>query len=910
MNDDSAGNSHSDSSKAAQIEALVFDHLQRRLVGEDVDDQALLTEHPELMPELGEHLRLLGELNEGGQLSTAASAPSTRHTPALKIRCPDCQQSVDVSVDSSLTDVRCDSCGSHFSLLANLAETQDERAVKWIGRFELSHRLGAGSFGTVWQARDTELDRIVAIKVPRREKLGQDQVEQFLREARAAAQLNHPNIVAVHEVGRDAETVFIVSDLVRGVPLSDWLTSKTPNHKQAAELCETIARALDHAHQNGVVHRDLKPQNIIMGEDGEPHLTDFGLARRDVGEVTVTLDGHVLGTPAYMSPEQARGEAHAADRRTDIYSLGVILFEMLTGELPFKGSTRMLLHQVITEDAPLARNRRADIPRDLETICQTCMQKEPERRYASAAGLAEDLRRYLRDEPIHARPVSLPERAWRVCKRNRVQTGLAALVVVLTLAITANWLLTPDPPVTLDTMAVVLKSDDESPSLRDELSRNLIGRLSNVSALSVTSRSNVVRYQQDDVKTDSARIGRRLDVKAILSGEVRSLANNDMFDVNLELTRVDNGQRLWSQQSSVRKVELFGFETGIVRRVVERLEIVLTNEEQRTLDQPATQNQESLIHYLNGRALFNRYTESELRAGVREFQRAIELSPGFSEAHAGLAACYFALGYNFLDPKEWLEKAEAEVTRTLQLDDTIIEARVIQGTLNYFLHWRWQEAERVLKDAIERDASLVETHSCYLHAMAALGRPEGGVDIVYSALKKQPDSIALRWELGCALYYARRFSDSLAAYEAARKDDPENSFFFWGVGRAYNQVGNYQRAISVLEEGMTKKDGQWSGLLAELAYGYAKYGQIEEARQILHDLKQRESEGEFVDPYIYAMIHVGIGDTGATIKELNKALDVRSTWLPSLNTDAKFDEIREHPQMQSIVDQLGFFPER
>ena len=347
----------------------------------------------------------------------------------------------------------CSICALRGALIAGETDNTADQSNTALGLLASGHRFGdyeildeiaRGGMGVVYRARQISLDRVVAIKMLLPGLLTPEYVRRFRTEASAAAGLQHPNIVAIHEVGAWQNQPYLVMDYVEGSSLTQWITksdNSSTGFREAARLLKAIAEAVRYSHENGILHRDLKPSNVLVDTSGQPRVTDFGLAKHFEGESGITLSGQAIGSPSYMSPEQSSGGRAKVSPRSDVYCLGATLYHLLTRRAPFQGDTPAdVMHQVLISEPVKPRLLNPDIPRDLETICLKCLEKEPDRRYTSARMVADELGRFLDDMPIHARPVSMPERMWRWGRRKPLVAGLAVVLAVsLMLALWFGW---------------------------------------------------------------------------------------------------------------------------------------------------------------------------------------------------------------------------------------------------------------------------------------------------------------------------------------------------------------------------------------------------------------------------------------------------------------------------------------
>ena len=615
-----------------------------------------------------------------------------------------------------------------------------------LGRYAVRRSLGAGGFGEVYLGHDTVLHWPVAIKMLHAGSTPlRGEGDPALQEARTLAHLRHPGIVAIHDVGVHAGQMYVVSDYLDGPDLGRWLRDHRPSWPEAVRIVAAVAGALGHAHARRIVHRDVKPANIIVTAGVAPVLVDFSLA---LGEEQAGggAKGLVSGTPWYMSPEQAEGAAHRIDGRTDVYSLGVVLYEMLTGRVPFRATTIAELIRQVRDDEPQPpRQLVGDMPVDLELVCLKALAKEQRDRYTTAGDFAEDLDRVLQaatppltpqlaetppmPTPMVARAdVLSPAAGFRHSPREVVgwrRTVVLSTILAVALLVAATWFVfLRAPGEAIDSVAVLpfvnLGGDADTEYLSDGITESLINNLSQLRTLRVSARSTVFRYKGKDA--DPRTIGRDLRVRAVLSG--RLLQRDNRMIVRTELVDVSDGAQLWGQEYNRASTDVFTLQEQIAGEISEKLRPQLTKEERQQITKRYTEDAVAYELYLRGRYLWNRRNAQEIQKAAEYFNQAIVRDPRYALAYAGLADAYIAPSfYNAFPPRDIMPKASAAASKALELDEHLAEAHISLAYVSFAYDWDWPAATRHFERAKALNGSAVENHilSVLSHGRATTG---------------------------------------------------------------------------------------------------------------------------------------------------------------------------------------------
>src|SRR5213594_1269376 len=562
------------------------------------------------------------------------------------------------------------------------------------GDYELLEQIGRGGQGVVFRAHQKSLNRTVALKVI---SLGQwaseAHVKRFRREAEAAARLEHPCIVPIYEVGERDGSCYFSMKFVEGGQLDEVVRREPMPVRRAAELIAKVARTVHYAHEHGILHRDIKPGNILLDAKGQPHLTDFGLARLVESESSVTHTLEVLGTPSYMAPEQAAGNNAGLSSATDVYGLGAVFYQLLTGHPPFAGGTTFETVRLVLDTEPRQpRLWNPKVDRDLSTICLKSLEKDPKRRYSSPLALAEDLERWLRHEPIRARHTGIFTRGKKWVRRNPT----TALLFALSLAFAATvgvmiWKSRPEPPPAAGVAVlpfVNMSPDKENEYLGDGITEDLCTALSQVKGLRVPARTSVFVFKG---KTENIRkIGKQLNVSTVLEGSVSKAGNK--VRISAQLNNVADGYHLWAETYDRYMTDILEIRSDISRKVADALKVQLGVKETQLLAKKPSENSEAYEIYLLGRFEFNKFTEDGFTRSLAHFQQALALDPKFALACASLADAYNTIGYwGYLPPKEAFPEAKRAAQMALNIDPDLAEAHVALGYVEFQYEWKFKE---------------------------------------------------------------------------------------------------------------------------------------------------------------------------------------------------------------------------
>ena len=751
------------------------------------------------------------------------------------------------------------------------------------GPYEVVTLLGEGGMGQVYRARDPRLGREIAIKVlPQDSARDDDALARFEREARAVASLSHPNILAVHDFGSERGTFYVVTELLEGETLRKRLEFATIEWRRAIDIAAEIAEALGAAHARGIVHRDLKPENIFLTTEGRVKILDFGLAQTDPlcdpgAETAVTTrfrtdPGTILGTLGYMSPEQLRGEPVSGS--ADIFSLGCILFEMVTAKRPFqRASGAATIAAILKEDIP--RDLLEDAaPPEMQRVIEGCVEKNPQQRFQSARDLALTLRAI-------ASSTSVPESLLRRVRRPRKSKSIESIAVL-----------------PLENVG----DDPETEYLSDGITEGIINRLSQLPKLKVMARSTVFRYKHRDAlhPMDAQAVGRDLRVRAVMSGRLQRLG--DRVVINVELVDAQDGSQLWGEHYNRQISDVVRLQEEMSTEIADKLRLKLTGAEKKRLQKKTTTSPAAYELYLRGRYHWNKRTEESLTRGIAFFRDAIEADPSFSSAYSGLADSFITLGTNIpLPPREAMPKAKAAAMKAIELDDGLAEAWASLAAVRWWYDWDWNGAEEAYRRAIELNWNYATAHDGSSMLLSARERSGDAIEQVKKAVDLDPLSLIIAVHAGWPFYFARDYESAIRRFDKALELDQNFIPAHGWRGMALGQQRRFAEAIDGFRRALDVD--RVPILLAMLGHTYAIAGNRAEAERVLTEL-QFEANTRYVSPYDIAVIHAGLGDRAAAIRALNEAFDDRSAWMVFLNVDPRLDALRAERGFLDIATKL------